>query len=140
MEGGTEEDIDKLKSLLCVGIHFNTPVSGTTNQRVSQIFCSGVSINYSSCPKKLWEPFAKLVLEATYEATLYTSIINNNLNTYPYSVILTKVGAGVFGNKDSWVVNAISKAIKKIQNYGFSLDIKIVHCRSIDHIYNELIY
>ena len=69
---------ENLKSLLKVGIQWNTEVTiSDNNQIVSQIYCSALPIGYSYIPENFWKNFAKLILEATYEATFYAGLINN---------------------------------------------------------------
>ena len=39
-------------------------------QRVTQTFCSALSCGYSDGSEEQWEPLARVVLDAAYEATL----------------------------------------------------------------------
>lgn len=125
----------KLIEQFKIGIHSNTSVTfsekisgqfieptSTNLQLVSHAYCSAISVGYSSTVKdiKLWTPFAKLVLKAAYEATLWAGIINKNSGG-SNRVILTKVGAGVFRNKHEWVVEAIGNAICKTDFYGLEI-------------------
>ena len=125
--------VEELMSKLRIGIQWDTQVTDCVENPafVTQTYNSAISINYSTVDnKELWEPLAKLVLEASYEATLLTAVIHNaNLvsrGQFPQPVLLTKVGAGVFGNKVEWVAEAIAKAIQKIRSLGCYLDIKVV--------------
>lgn len=43
---------------------------------VTQAYCSAVPVGYSPHSPDLWEPFARLVLEASYEATLRAVMLN----------------------------------------------------------------
>ena len=58
----------------------------------------------------MWEPFARMVLEATYEATLYAAL-ENYMKTKNNKVYLTLVGGGVFGNDVKWILDSIKKAV-----------------------------
>jgi len=90
---------------------------------VSQIYCSALPVAYSQVESLYWEYFARVILEATYEATLYAGVLNmenNNSN----KVFLTLVGGGAFGNKEDWILESLQKAIRKFKSVP--LDIKIV--------------
>jgi len=57
-------------------------------------------------------------------------------------ILLTKVGGGVFGNHDSWIIEAIDWAMKRIEplveRSGVDLEVQIVHFRRIDSKYRVL--
>ena len=137
---------NKLESLLRVGIQEDTAITDfapDANATCTQVYASAISIGYSSLPSHLWEPLARLVLNATYKATLLVGILKvleaqaNQEASQP--ILLTKVGAGVFGNKDEWVIDAISMAITSVSEYNtVDLDIRIVHFGSIDNDYRQL--
>jgi O-acetyl-ADP-ribose deacetylase (regulator of RNase III) len=57
----------------------------------------------------MWEPFARLVLQAAYEATLAAAVVNVAA-TGNRTVFLTLLGGGVFGNPTSWITDAIARA------------------------------
>jgi glyoxylase-like metal-dependent hydrolase (beta-lactamase superfamily II) len=68
-----------------------------------------------------WESLARLVLEATYEATMCAAVINAHLHGDQEGsnrVFLTRVGGGVFGNADEWVDAAINNALEKFKDYN----------------------
>ena len=116
---------DELKAKLKLGIQWNTEVTTNENQQlVSQIYCSALPIGYvSNIEESLWENFARLILEAVYEATLYAGLINYR-ETGSKKVYLTLVGGGVFRNNMEWILDAISLAIHKFKNTP--LEVKIV--------------
>lgn len=116
---------DELKAKLKLGIQWNTEVTTNENQQlVSQIYCSALPIGYvSHIEESLWESFARLILEAVYEATLYAGLINYS-DTGSKKVYLTLVGGGVFRNNMEWILDAISLAIFKFKNTP--LEVKIV--------------
>ncbi len=120
----TTTEREELKNKLKVGIQWNTEVTFENNKQiVSQIYCSALPVAYSHIESFYWEPFAKLILEATYEATLYSALINLN-NTKCNKVFLTLVGGGAFGNKIDWIIDSLHKTINK---FKFTpLDVKIV--------------
>ena len=117
---------ESIKELLEIGLHSGIEVTQnfqTDKILVTQAFCSAlpVSYNLNINDKELWKPFASLILEAAYEATLLAAVKNKN---YTNKVFLTLLGGGVFGNNESWIINAIKSSLKNTENYG--LDIKIV--------------
>ena len=71
------------------------------DQTVTQVFGSACSVTYSRNPQHLWAPFAKLVLEASYEATLLAAAetaLRHGGEGGSKRVYLTALGGGVFGN------------------------------------------
>lgn len=115
---------EHLKGKLKTGIQWNTEVTKSkTRHKVSQIYCSALPVAYSQIESFYWEYFARIILEATYESTLYAGILNmesNNSN----SIYLTLVGGGAFGNEENWILESMQKAIRKFKNVP--LDIKVV--------------
>lgn len=111
---------EEIKSLLKVGVQWSTTVTAKNaaeNQKVTQVFCSALPISYNrEQSTQLWEPLARIVLEACYEATLLIGIINS-LQTKNPKVYLTRVGGGVFGNEDAWIGLAIDLAIERIAEH-----------------------
>jgi hypothetical protein len=99
-------------------------------QLVSQVFCSAISIAYSGLSKSLWEPFSILILQASYEATLWSAIINSKTGG-SNKVLLTMVGGGAYGNDPKWILDAIANAVVITSDYG--LDVKICHYKSINN-------
>ena len=120
-----DQEREKLKSRLQVGILWNAEVTNANpNQIVSQVYCSALPIGYvSNIPIKHWESFARIILEATYEATFYAALINLQ-NGGSNRLFLTLVGGGVFGNKTEWILDAIKISVLKFKNTD--LDVRIV--------------
>jgi hypothetical protein len=108
---------------LQVGIQWNTEVI-STKKLISQIFCSAVPISYNEVDQFHLEEFAKLILEAAYEATFLTAILNKSNVVY-----LTLLGGGAFGNEQEWIFEAIAKNIIKYKNCY--LDIRFINRSSI---------
>jgi len=120
----SENDYEELKGKLRIGVQWNSEVTISKNENfITQVYCSALPISYSDIETKMWSDFAKIVLEATYEATLYIALKNYE-NTKNNKVFLTLIGGGAFGNKYEWIFDAIAKSIKKF--YKTPLDIKIV--------------
>lgn len=111
---------DEIRKRIKYGIHWDTRVTSTECENiVSQIFCSALPISYG-IKSKHWESFARLVLEAAYEATLLTAKLNRKSDI----VYLTYLGGGVFGNDIEWIKDAIAYAVNRTKHLG--LDIRIV--------------
>ncbi len=108
---------------LRIGVQSDTGVTGTEHT-VAQAYCSAVPIAYSRMPAAHWEPLAKLVLEATYEACLHAAILNAKA-TGNRTVFLTLIGGGAFGNPSAWIVAAIAGALARFKRSG--LDVRIVN-------------
>lgn len=108
-----ENAYEQLKGLLRVGVQWDTEVTLTGNRKqVTQVYASALPVGYSEHPVDLWAPFARLILEATYEATFWIAL-ENYRRTGNNKVYLTLVGGGVFGNKLEWIFSAIAKAVAK---------------------------
>lgn len=105
------EEKQQLKGQLRIGLHLNTEVTLKNSQhRVSQALCSALPIAYSQHPSALWADFAKLILEAAYEATLAAAVYNAN-HYGSNKVFLTLLGGGAFGNPQEWILSAIRQAL-----------------------------
>jgi len=123
----SEETLDELRGRLAIGLHRDvevTDVDGGERRVVSQAFCSALPIGYSPLPPQDWALFARLVLEATYEATLLAAA-----GGVAQTVLLTRVGGGVFGNDDAWIDAAIERALGVVADAG--LDVRIVGYREV---------
>ncbi len=120
----SEAEREKLKEKLKTGIQWNTEVTKSeTKHKVSQIYCSALPVAYSQIESFYWEYFARVILEATYEATLFAGLLNMENNS-SNKVFLTLVGGGAFGNEEYWILESLQKAIRKFKNVP--LDISIV--------------
>jgi len=119
--------LDKLRGALRIGVQHAAEVTleprPTQPNLVSQAFCSALPVAYSRLASDRWEPFARLVLEAAYEATLLAAALNRE-QTGCERVFLTLLGGGAFGNRCEWIVDAIERAITRVESAG--LDIRIV--------------
>lgn len=110
------ESYQALKEKLKIGIQWNTEVTIANNPHlVTQAYCSALPVAYSQVAPDKWEQFARLVLEASYEATFYAALQNYSLTGNP-RVYLTLVGGGAFGNSFNWILDAIEKAIYTFSN------------------------
>lgn len=118
---------DALSGLLRIGVHSGVEVTDAPRLErvlVSQAFCSALPISYvSGVPLRHWQAFATLVLQATYEATLWAAVLNAQ-RTGCKVVLLTRVGGGVFGNDDDWIHAAMRRALQLAA--GHDLEVKLV--------------
>lgn len=125
----SEPDLDQLRQRLRIGIQWNTQVTiRNAKHTVTQAYCSALPVDYSDHPAELWESFARLVLEASYEATICAAVLNSR-NTKNNRVFLTLIGGGVFGNKIDWIVDSLKRALKRYKNWNLEIAI-VSHGRS----------
>lgn len=127
--GESEEKRNAVQEKLRIGLQMDTEVLESENTHtVTQAYCSALPVAYQKeILEPLWEPFASLILEATYEATLLAALLNKE-RTGNSRVFLTTVGGSAFGNHPAWIMKAMKKAIQKVSQTA--LDIKIVSFRS----------
>jgi hypothetical protein len=108
------------------GVHRDvevTDVAGEHRPLVSQAFCSALPVAYTGVPPSHWEAFASLVLQAAYEATMSTAVLNAQRGASNV-VLLTRLGGGAFGNDDRWIDVAMRRALEMMS--GFALDVRLV--------------
>lgn len=112
LSGCNASELRRLTELLRVGIQRQTEITDEGGgHTVDQVYCSALPIGYSDYPAKEWEPFARLVLDATYEATFRAALANYADGGSP-DLFLTLVGGGVFRNPMEWIVKAIAKSVR----------------------------
>ncbi len=115
---------DELASKLRVGVHWDVEVTlPATGHTLTQVYGSALPIAYGDAPVPLWEPFARLVLEASYEATLWAAVLNRQ-RTANRRVFLTLLGGGVFGNPSRWILDALMLALQRVGDCD--LDVSVV--------------
>ena len=124
LESMDQRQLHELRQTLRIGIQQETEVTlASTAHMVTQAYCSALPVAYSSVDTELWEPLARLVLEAAYEATLYAAM-ENRQRTGCNKVYLTLLGGGAFGNQPGWIFAAIGRALKLFSRTP--LDVAIV--------------
>eukprot|EP00929_Paragymnodinium_shiwhaense_P039465 TRINITY_DN20713_c0_g1_i1.p2 TRINITY_DN20713_c0_g1~~TRINITY_DN20713_c0_g1_i1.p2 ORF type:complete len:219 (-),score=53.34 TRINITY_DN20713_c0_g1_i1:326-982(-) len=74
-------------------------------------------------------PFASMILNATYEATLSVAAVLAMQRKSRVTVYLTAVGGGAFGNRTGWIVAAMENAMKTFKSAP--LDVKLVHFATV---------
>ena len=115
---------DVLRAKLRIGLHWDTQVTlGGARHSVQQAYCSALPVAYSRHSADAWEDFARLVLEAAYEATICAGILNA-ARSGNKSVFLTLLGGGAFGNQSDWIFAALERALNKYAHHN--LDVGIV--------------
>jgi hypothetical protein len=123
----SQELKDELRGQLRIGVQSDVEVTDAPENdriRVSQAFCSALPVGYGrDIPAAHWAAFAQLVLEACYEATIWTAVLNAR-RTGSKIVLLTLVGGGVFRNEFAWIEAAIRRALRLAAH--FDLDVRLV--------------
>jgi len=113
-------------------------------QTVTQVLCSAVAAGYNySVPIAAWAPFARLLLEAAYEATLLAAMeaavrhwgqpaIQPDMRQFGSKreatpgcrkIFLTLVGGGVFRNPMPWILDSIERACRLYRDYDLRVHI-----------------
>lgn len=119
-------ECDALRAELAVAVQRGADVTDMPygeRHTVTQVFCSALPVAYSDVPPLHWEPFARLILEAAYEATLLVAL-QNRLDGGAATVLLTRLGGGAFGNPSTWIDDAIARALAVAKGAG--LDVRLV--------------
>lgn len=109
-----ERERDQLRGLLRVGLHRDVGVTeprAAPDTRVTQVYCSALPVAYSGIPAAQWVGFATLILEAAYEATVLSAVLNAARGG-SRRLLLTRIGGGAFGNDDAWINAAILRALR----------------------------
>ena len=119
--------VEQAEAALRVGVHWETSVAPPLEHRVCQVYASALPCAYARGPPESdWEPFARLVLRAAYEATLAVGAVRSlEAGGARVKCYLTALGGGVFGNRYEWIRDAISHALDLYQ--GWPLDVVLVH-------------
>lgn len=132
------EDVDELRSRLAIGLQRGAEVTDLPPERrhrISQAFCSALPVGYQDLPDEICEPFARLILEASYEATLRAAC-ELAASGGSSRVLLTRVGGGVFCNDDRWIDDAIERALGLVRGAG--LDVQLVSYGAVHPSFERL--
>jgi hypothetical protein len=120
------EQLDALRGELCIAVQSDVEVTESRSGQgplVSQAFCSALPIAYTNVPARHWRPFALLVLEAAYEATMWAAVLNARRGASNI-VLLTLLGGGAFGNDSDWILAAMRRSFGVASS--FDIDTRIV--------------
>ena len=132
-----ESGLDAIRSKLRIGLHWDVQVTQPQPAHcVSQAYCSALPVAYSSVSSLKWEAFARLVLEASYEACLLAGLENANREGNAGALFLTKLGGGVFGNDTAWIRDAMERAFGLAGDWG--LDVRVVHFGAVDERFGRV--
>merc|ERR1712159_535226 len=118
--------IQDAEAALRVGVHWETQARPPHTHRVCQVYASALPVAYGRAARAAeWEPFARLVLRAAYEATLAVGALKARDAGRRQAVYLTSLGGGAFGNRDAWITEAVRGALDKFKDAP--LDVYKVH-------------
>ncbi|MBD2718222.1 hypothetical protein [Synechococcus sp. FACHB-909] len=124
LKSADDDQRDGWRRLLRIGIQWRTQVTlKDCEHLVSQVYGSALPVAYSRHASNLWAPFARLILEASYEATICTAILNTAQHG-SNRVFLTLLGGGAFGNETDWILKGIERALNLHRHAD--LDVAIV--------------
>ena len=129
---------DALRAELRIGVQWDaevTEVEAAPRPTVTQAFCSAMPVGYSEVSPATWAPFAQLILEAAYEATLLVGRLNAARGASNV-VLLTRLGGGVFENRAEWINTAIERALALHPRCG--LDVRLVSYGRLDESNREV--
>ncbi|HET7723101.1 MAG TPA: hypothetical protein VFK68_00555 [Propionibacteriaceae bacterium] len=118
-------DRSELAGNLEIGVQADTEVTWRhAGHTVTQAYCSALPLAYvRGIPISEWQPLARLVLDAAYEATLCLAALTAARTGNP-ATYLTRLGGGAFGNPPAWIDAAIDRALGLAAGYG--LDVRMV--------------
>ena len=121
-----------------MGVHWDVQVTGSlqTDHIVSQAFCSALPVRYTQIPSARWASFASLVLEGADEATIWAAVLNAH-RSGSNTVFLTWLGGGAFGNQESWIHDAIRRALRIV--LAWDLDVRLVSHRTPSRAITDLV-
>jgi hypothetical protein len=137
LESASASELDELRQLLRIGIQWRTQVTlNGSKHLVSQAYCSALPVAYSEHAASLWQRFARLVLEASYEATICTAILNSTQNG-SNKLFLTLLGGGAFGNENQWIISSIQRTLDLYKHVD--LDVLIVSYHSSNQYFRKLV-
>ena len=88
-----------------------------------RLFARALPVAYTQVQAARWKPFALLILEAAYEATLLAAVLNKRRGGSNI-VLLTLLGGGAFGNEAEWFHAARGRASALMS--AFDLDVRLV--------------
>ncbi len=120
------DSIDELRGMLRIGVQWDVDATDGTVEprpRASHVFCSALPVAYSPIPPRRWKTFATLVLEAAYEATMWSAVLNTRSNGTNVA-LLTRLGGGAFANDNDWIDAAMNRTLQTVS--GFELGVRLV--------------
>lgn len=135
-----QEIWDHAAKELRVGVHWDTQCAPPAHHRVCQVYASAIPVAYArNTDIADFEPFARLVLNAAYDATLLAARVKQQIMAAKQQegvvgartkVYLTLLGGGAFGNRIGWITDAIIRALEAHKDA--LLDVFLVHYGNLD--------
>jgi hypothetical protein len=122
--------IKRAEDALRVGVHWKTSVKAPYKNIVCQVYASALPCGYAMTPLPDWEPFARLVLRASYNATLSVATALTVGGTKRIKCYLTFLGGSAFKNDKEWISDAIRGALDMYRSYP--IDVVLVHYETVD--------
>lgn len=121
LEGLGEDELDQIRQCLQVGVMSDTQVTTdpSTKHTITQVYGSALPISYCEAEGNELELLARLVLDASYEASLWACLAEGKQPAVCYWTLL---GGGAFGNDLDWIVAAMERALAKLHD----ADIQVV--------------
>ena len=145
----TSYKYDELMQTLRIGVHEDIQVThcggfgrkpmDNTDMKVTHCLCSAVPVSYNRSPSTVWEPLARIILKACYESVFHSALLNmkrHNGAAGSRKLFLTQVGGGAFGNRSTWIHDAIIHSCKKFKN--LNLEVYLVCYGRVDNETREL--
>jgi hypothetical protein len=141
--------LDSVRDAVRVGVQHDTQVTSTDwgtclladwEQHVTQVFTSACTTRNRGSSRASWRHFATLVLEASYEATLWAAVLaaqRHHAGAGSCRVFLTCLGGGAFGNDLDWILDALRYALELFRNYGLHVYL-VTHKTPVDSHLEEL--
>ncbi|CAE7219763.1 unnamed protein product, partial [Symbiodinium natans] len=122
----TNHDLEnQAREVVQVGVHWETEVWQMSHQ-VCQVLCGALPVGYLKAVRSNdWFVFAKVVLQAAYEATLTVASCLAAKRGARVKVFLTAIGAGSLSNRVSWIASALERSLEQFASEP--LDVVLVH-------------
>jgi len=136
---------DELMETIRIGVHDDIQVThcdgfGSKSMqdkdiRVTHCLSSAVPVTYNShlTSTSDWERLARIILKASYESVFHAAILNmmrHSGEAGSRKIFLTSVGGGVFGNRSSWINDAIVHCCTKFKD--LDLEVYLVCYGQVD--------
>ena len=115
--------------------------SGADPLLVTQVDASALSMSDavdSDTTREQWEPLARLILDAAYEATLHAAVIHAKQKRERKRVVLTALGSES-GNDMKWISDAIVRALKLFKNAGLDVVINVYRDQDLAEIKSAIV-
>lgn len=120
------------------GVHWSTQVDNAAHE-VCQVLCSAVPIAYAPelfVHAEENNDWPRLILEGAYEFTILCAGLLALRRGERVRCYLTQLGGGAFGNRETWICEAVYKTLEKWA--ALPVDVVMVHYESqLPRIYQQ---